>query len=439
MDNERIAIDVQHVVKNFRIYKDKSHTLKDRVLFHKRNAYTLNPVLNDISFQVKRGEAVGLIGHNGCGKSTTLKLLNKILYPDSGLIRMYGKISSLIELGAGFHPDMTGRENIYINATIFGLKKKEIDQRLDDIIRFSELEEYIDNPVRTYSSGMYMRLAFSIAINVNAEILLIDEILAVGDANFQKKCFDKLSEIKKAGATIVIVSHSMEQIKSICDRAIWLDKGDIVEDGKTADVCGDYIFSMNQAAIARKQEEDKLTGNKIRKNPTLLYPPINESNQCCRNAERNGSMQLRFHNIKLVDNKLKECQSFSYGDQMRLTFCLNSDENLSKDTAFYIKVFIFNNEDGRLCSAFDSHIRLNKYFYETNDLYIFSIEHVNLAGGKYFISLQMNIILDKDDTDTNGEMADALWHIIDFTISKDNLLSAGITAMNNQWDTIEER
>ncbi len=196
---------------------------------------------------------------------------------------------------------------------------------------------------------------------------------------------------------------------------------------------------MNQAAIARKQEEDKLTGNKIRKNPTLLYPPINESNQCCRNAERNGSMQLRFHNIKLVDNKLKECQSFSYGDQMRLTFCLNSDENLSKDTAFYIKVFIFNNEDGRLCSAFDSHIRLNKYFYETNDLYIFSIEHVNLAGGKYFISLQMNIILDKDDTDTNGEMADALWHIIDFTISKDNLLSAGITAMNNQWDTIEER
>lgn len=186
MDNERIAIDVQHVVKNFRIYKDKSHTLKDRVLFHKRNAYTLNPVLNDISFQVKRGEAVGLIGHNGCGKSTTLKLLNKILYPDSGLITMRGKISSLIELGAGFHPDMTGRENIYINATIFGLKKKEIDQRLDDIIRFSELEEYIDNPVRTYSSGMYMRLAFSIAINVNAEILLIDEILAVGDANFQK-------------------------------------------------------------------------------------------------------------------------------------------------------------------------------------------------------------------------------------------------------------
>ena len=148
---------------------------------------------------MKKGEALGLVGHNGCGKSTLLKLLTRIMYPDGGSIVLNGRVSSLLELGAGFHPDMSGRENIYINASIFGLGRKEIDQRIGRIIEFSELEEFIDNPVRTYSSGMYMRLAFSVAINVNADILLIDEILAVGDVNFQAKCFRRLMEIKGGG------------------------------------------------------------------------------------------------------------------------------------------------------------------------------------------------------------------------------------------------
>lgn len=192
------------------------------MLFWKRNRYEKRHVLNGISFNVKRGEAIGLVGKNGCGKSTTLKMLTKIIYPDSGTIEMRGRVSSLIELGAGFHPDMSGRENIYTNASIFGLTKKEIDARLDDIIAFSELEDFIDNPVRTYSSGMYMRLAFAVAINVDADILLIDEILAVGDANYQAKCFNKLREIKAEGTTIVIVSHSLGQIEQICDRSIWI-------------------------------------------------------------------------------------------------------------------------------------------------------------------------------------------------------------------------
>ena len=181
MDNKEIVIDVSNITKNFKVYFDKGAQLKEKLLFRKRNRYELREVLKGISFQVPKGEAVGLIGHNGCGKSTTLKLLTKIIYPDSGSITMKGRVSSLIELGAGFHPDMSGRENIYTNASIFGLTKKEIDARFDDIVRFSELEEFIDNPVRTYSSGMYMRLAFSVAINVDADILLIDEILAVGD------------------------------------------------------------------------------------------------------------------------------------------------------------------------------------------------------------------------------------------------------------------
>ncbi len=196
------AIEVKDITKTFKVYYDKGHTLKEKMLFRRRRAYEERHVLNGISFEVKKGEAVGLIGHNGCGKSTTLKLLTKIMYPDSGTIEMNGRVSSLIELGAGFHPDMSGKENIFINASIFGLTKKEIDRRIDDIIAFSELEEFIDNPVRTYSSGMYMRLAFSVAINVDADILLIDEILAVGDAGFQAKCFNKLRSVKANGTTI---------------------------------------------------------------------------------------------------------------------------------------------------------------------------------------------------------------------------------------------
>ena len=222
MIDKENAIEVRNVTKQFKVYYDKGSELKEKMLFWNRNKFEYRKVLDDVSFSVKKGEAIGLVGRNGCGKSTTLKLLTRIIYPNSGEIEMRGRVSSLIELGAGFHPDMSGRENIYTNAAIFGLTKKEIDAKLDDIITFSELEQYIDNPVRTYSSGMYMRLAFAVAINVDADVLLIDEILAVGDANYQAKCFNKLREIKAEGTTIVIVSHSLGQIEQICDRSIWI-------------------------------------------------------------------------------------------------------------------------------------------------------------------------------------------------------------------------
>lgn len=248
------AIEVNNITKKFKVYLDKGHTLKERTLFRSRRKYEERNVLNGISFEVKKGEAIGLIGHNGCGKSTTLKLLTKIMYPDSGTIEMRGRISSLIELGAGFHPDMSGRDNIYTNASIFGLTKKEIDARLDDIIEFSELEEFIDNPVRTYSSGMYMRLAFSVAINVDADILLIDEILAVGDAAFQAKCFNKLRAIKAQGATIVIVSHSLGQIEQICDKCVWINDGLIRMQGNPIEV--DYAYLDYMGENARKIKND---------------------------------------------------------------------------------------------------------------------------------------------------------------------------------------
>lgn len=235
------VISVKNVKKCFRVYLDKSTMLKDKILFWKRNRYENRMVLDGISFDIKKGESIGLIGRNGCGKSTTLKLLTRIMYPDSGTVSVKGRVSALIELGAGFHPDMSGRENIYINASIFGLSKKEIDKRISQIIQFSELEQYIDNPVRTYSSGMYMRLAFSVAINVDADVLFVDEILAVGDLAFQNKCYDKLKEIKDRGTTIVIVSHSLEMIEKLCDRTIWIKDGKIESSGLPKDVHTRYL------------------------------------------------------------------------------------------------------------------------------------------------------------------------------------------------------
>ena len=241
MKKEDYSIEVKNVTKKFKVYYDKPNTLKERIVFWKNNKAEQRTVLENINVKIKKGDTVALIGVNGSGKSTLLKLMTKIIYPTTGEIITRGKLTSLLELGAGFHDDFTGRENIYFNASIFGLTRGEIEDKIDDIIEFSELGEFIDNPVRTYSSGMYMRLAFSIAINVEAEILLIDEILAVGDQHFQDKCFNKLQELKKSDKTIVIVSHSLDSIKRLCDRAIWINKGHVQMDGEVHKVIEEYL------------------------------------------------------------------------------------------------------------------------------------------------------------------------------------------------------
>ena len=238
------AIKVTHVSKDFKLYYDKANTLKEKILFFSKKNKSKNEILHvlkDINLTIKKGESVALIGTNGSGKSTLLKLMTKIIYPNKGRITTNGKLTSLLELGAGFHDDFTGRENIYFNASIFGLTRKEIDNRVDDIIEFSELGDFIDSPVRTYSSGMYMRLAFSVAINVDAEILLIDEILAVGDQHFQDKCFQKLDELAKSDKTIVIVSHSLGSIRKLCNRAIWINEGKVAMDGECNKVLDEYL------------------------------------------------------------------------------------------------------------------------------------------------------------------------------------------------------
>ena len=234
-------IKVEHVYKSFNIYYDKANSLKEKLLFWNRNRKEKREVLKDINLTIHNGEAVALIGVNGSGKSTLLKLMTRIIYPNKGKITVNGKLTSLLELGAGFHPDFSGRENIYFNASIFGLTKKQIDERLNQIIEFSELGDFIDNPVRTYSSGMFMRLAFSVAINVDADILLVDEILSVGDQHFQEKCLNKMKELKAEGKTMVFVTHNLSSARELCDRAVWLNNGVIAKDGDTNEVIDEYV------------------------------------------------------------------------------------------------------------------------------------------------------------------------------------------------------
>lgn len=344
------AIEVKHITKSFKVYLDKGSTIKEKVLFQNRRRYEERQVLKDISFDVKKGEAIGLIGHNGCGKSTTLKLLTRIMYPDSGTIEMAGRVSSLIELGAGFHPDMSGRENIYINASIFGLSKKEIDRRLDDIIAFSELEDYIDNPVRTYSSGMYMRLAFSVAINVDADILLIDEILAVGDVAFQAKCFNRLREIKKAGTTIVIVSHSLSQIEQICERSIWIREGEIREEGAPRIVDPKYMAFMSQKEANRKkkleakkeeesQREDIVSGETIDakeiKEPQDEQPAEKTKQE---DEKRWGSREAYMKNVTVLDKDGKECSDFQNDQPFTIRIDYKAKKRL-EDVVFGIAIY----------------------------------------------------------------------------------------------------
>lgn len=239
---EIVCID--NLNKRFTL-SNKPKALKDWILIKDRNIKREYWALKDINISINQGETVGIIGRNGSGKSTLLKLISRIIYPTSGSVVTKGKISSLLELGAGFKPDYTGRENVYLNGSILGMTKKEIDSKFDSILNFSEIEDFIDQPVRTYSSGMYMRLAYSVAISSTPDILLLDEILSVGDTKFKKKCISKIMEMKSEGTTIILVSHSDTMVKRICDRLIWLDKGCLVMDGTSKDVMEHYLNKID--------------------------------------------------------------------------------------------------------------------------------------------------------------------------------------------------
>ncbi len=221
-------------------------------------------VLQDVDFTIEHGESVALIGPNGAGKSTVLKLMSQILFPTSGEIMIDGRLSSLLELGTGFHPDLSGRENIYLNGSMLGLSRAEIDAKYKDIVAFSEMADYIGMPVKHYSSGMYLRLAFSVAIHVDPDILLVDEALAVGDAAFQRKCLDRIDRLRQQGVTIVLVSHSFNAVRRVCQRALWLERGRVIEDGNAGSVLKKYLWhSFSNSATENRNADRQQSGSDI--------------------------------------------------------------------------------------------------------------------------------------------------------------------------------
>jgi ABC-2 type transport system ATP-binding protein len=242
---DRPAIEVDDVAKRFRLIHERNSTLKGMVFNgFKRTVHEDFWALKGVSIEVEEGTTFGLVGHNGSGKSTLLKCMARIYRPDRGEIAMRGKVSALLELGAGFHPELSGRENVYLNGSILGMSKREIDARFDDIVGFAGLEEFIDTPVKNYSSGMFVRLGFSVAITVEPDILLVDEVLAVGDESFQLRCMEKFAELRRSGRTIVIVSHGLDAVRNICDKAAWLDHGNLMKAGEAHDVVTAYLESV---------------------------------------------------------------------------------------------------------------------------------------------------------------------------------------------------
>lgn len=321
-----IAVDINKVTKRYRIYHEKIPSLKNTIIRGKRTTYEEFLALDDVSFSIKHGETFGVIGPNGSGKSTFLKLIANIIQPNSGKVVIDGTVSALLELGAGFHPDLTGRENIYINSAILGVGKREVDKRFDQIVGFSELEKFIDTPVKNYSSGMYMRLGFSIAINVNPDILLVDEVLAVGDQSFQAKCYKVIYDIMKRGKTIIIVSHDLETISDLCSRVAFLKEGKIVDIGNSIMVVSKYRAYVEELEKKRAGEQQKEERKKI-------FKTVIESNRKVVEGEdieklsgldseqaikRFGSGDAVITDIRLLDkngNKLDYCK---YDDELKI-------------------------------------------------------------------------------------------------------------------------
>jgi len=293
------VITLQNVWKNYRLYGRRSQlaTLKSALLKRdlKLSPEATIPALKNVSFVVEKGEAFGIIGRNGSGKSTLLKIISGILKPTSGRLVVNGRIAALIELGAGFHPEITGRENIYINGIMLGLSRREIDQRFDRIIEFAGIGEYLDQPVKTYSSGMYVRLGFAVAVHVDPDILLIDEVLSVGDEEFSAKCIAKIQEMKYRGVTLLFVTHQLDQVRNLCDRAMWLDKGEPMVIGDPVRVVDAYLQEVSGGQApppVRPDQPPEGTGE----------APVLHENDLVE-EERWGSGEAILRRVALTDDK----------------------------------------------------------------------------------------------------------------------------------------
>lgn len=362
--SEPIVVSARDIWKEFRVYHEKNQSIKEAFLKRKRAAYETFWALKGVSFDVKRGVTYGLIGENGSGKSTMLKILAKILRPQQGAVKIDGKVSALLELGTGFHPELTGRENVFLNGSILGLTRKEIEKRFDQIVAFSELEQFIDMPVKNYSSGMYVRLGFAVSTNVDPDILLIDEILAVGDEAFQRKSLDKLYELKSQNKTIVVVSHALSSVASICDEAIWLDKGEVKATGEARKVVDAYLGEVN------RQEEERAG----------LAEPSPESNP----GTRWGTGEILLNSVKLLNRQGQERAIFQTGEKFVIRMEYEAKEKVERPV-FCMSI---RTKDGVLCTGTSSRIfGLVPDMLSGSGVAAYTVDKLQLLAGEYILSV----------------------------------------------------
>lgn len=332
---EKPIIEVKHLSKQYNIGVDRTyktfcdsftsavrHPLKMLKESHKPNDTFW--ALKDVNFEIEQGDVVGIIGRNGAGKSTLLKILSHITYPTEGEITMRGRVGSLLEVGTGFHPELSGRENIYFNGAILGMKKKEIDEKFDEIVKFSGVEKFLDTPVKRYSSGMQVRLAFSVAANLDPEILLVDEVLAVGDAEFQKKCLGKMGEIAEGGRTVLFVSHNMAAVQQLCQHGIMLNGGKITSTGTIEDTIQDYTQNVEKTTLLDLVER----------------------------TDRKGSQWLKFTRVTLYDPNGNEIKQVLNGQDVYIRLYYTSEKEFRK--ASVLVSFNVRNSQGYLLANFNS-------------------------------------------------------------------------------------
>jgi len=372
-------------------------------------------VLKGISLKVKKGQTFGIIGRNGSGKSTLLKLLVGIYRPDRGRIFIRGKVSALLELGAGFHPEFSGRENIYINGIILGLSRREIQRRFDDMVRFAELEDFIDEPVRTYSTGMFMRLGFAIAVHVDPEILLIDEVLAVGDESFVQKCLDKLTEFKRKGKTILLVSHDLDAVGRWCDEALWLDGGVVREYGNPRQVIDAYLLAVAGKQNLELQEEveqqtmeksdigdDAGTTESPEKGPFPITPEEEAEQTVPEDTDQRtivghwsdgtvkrrwGTGEVEFTSVKIVDGLGREQYAIESGEPLRVEMRYIAHKRI-RDPVFGIGIF---NLQGMCCYGSNTDIeRMSLPPILGPGRMVLSFNSMSLVEGRYYLDLAVH-------------------------------------------------
>jgi len=395
------AIELVNVSKIYRRYGGrhfstlKSALLQRSILRDLQPSETF-PALTGVTFTVPKGSTYGVIGRNGSGKSTALKLVAGITKPTSGLVRVDGRISALIELGAGFHPEISGRENVFINGIMLGLTKREIHERFDEIVDFAELREFIDAPVKTYSSGMYMRLGFAVAIHVNPDVLLVDEVLAVGDEGFTHKCLDKFAEFRRRGKTILLVTHSLNLVERFCDEALWLDQGHAMSHGDPKRVVGAYLTKVEEgeevllaSTTARAVEDASREGRAGQKGrqPEIDHPADPTSNMFQATEGRWGSREVEITDVAFLDREGQPSFVFHSGDPMSIRVKVRAAQP-TDDFVFGIGLF---NADGVCCYG------TNTYLEEMNPEQLagdadatFAIDGLDLVEGTYKLDVAVH-------------------------------------------------